>query len=80
MKLKSTVLAAALSVGFAATDFAGESSQFSSQLVSSFAAAQQTFGAADMQQLFGQESRSLQLATLSQREMKETEGAFAPLL
>jgi len=64
MKLKLTVLAAALS--FATTAFAGET--------------QQTFNAADMQQLFGQKSEPAQLATLSQKEMKETEGAAAAAL
>ena len=59
MKLKLTILAAALS--FSMTAFAGET--------------QQTFNAADMQQLFGQKSESTQLAPLSQKEMKETEGA-----
>ena len=62
MKLKLTVLAAALS--FSTTAFAGET--------------QQTFDAADMQQLFGQKSESTQLVTLSQQEMKGTEGAALP--
>ena len=61
MKLKLTILAATLSL--ATTAFAGET--------------QQTFNAADMQQLFGQKSESTQLATLSQQEMKETEGAHS---
>jgi len=65
MKLKSTILAAALSASLASTAFAGET--------------QQTFGAADMQQLFGKKSESTQLATLSQKEMKETEGALSIL-
>ncbi|MCL2161417.1 MAG: hypothetical protein FWH56_05970 [Betaproteobacteria bacterium] len=59
MKLKLTILAAAMSL--ASSAFAGET--------------QQTFNAADMQQLFGQKSKPAQLATLSQKEMKETEGA-----
>ncbi|MCL2161416.1 MAG: hypothetical protein FWH56_05965 [Betaproteobacteria bacterium] len=62
MKLKLTILAAAMSL--ASTAFAGET--------------QQTFNAADMQQLFGQKSKPAQLATLSQKEMKETEGANYP--
>ena len=60
MKLKLTILAAALSL--ATTAFAGET--------------QQTFNATDMQQLFGQKSGATQLATLSQKEMKETEGGI----
>ncbi|MCL2644735.1 MAG: hypothetical protein FWD51_04660 [Betaproteobacteria bacterium] len=79
MKMKSIVLAAALSVSFATTAFAGEAQQLSSLQTAPAAVAQQTFDAADMQQLFGQESRSMQLATLSQQEMRETEGAFWPL-
>ena len=37
------------------------------------------FTAADTQQLFEQDARPMQLAALSQQEMKETEGAWVPL-
>jgi len=80
MKLKSTILAAALSVSLATTAFAGEAQQFSTQQIVNPSVTQQTFNAADMQQLFGHESRSMQLATLSHQEMVKTEGAFAPIL
>jgi hypothetical protein len=40
----------------------------------------QQFTAADTQSLFEQDAKPMQLAALSQTEMKETEGAVAPLV
>ena len=67
MKLKSMVLATALAVGFATPAFANEAP--ASQPVLSFSAA-------DTQLVFEHDAQPMQVATLSQTEMKATEGAF----
>ena len=68
-RLKTTVIATALSASLAAPALANESA--------SIAAPQ--FSATDMQQLFEQDAVPMQVAALSRTEMKETEGAMDPL-
>lgn len=63
--LKSTVIATALSASLVAPAIANESSS----------AAASQFSATDMQQMFEQDARPMQVAALSRTEMKETDGA-----
>jgi len=73
MKLKSTLFAGVLAASLAVPAFANEGA---------VAAPLPQFTAADTQMLFEQDARPMQLAALSQQEMKETEGAviwFAPV-
>lgn len=67
MKLKSTLFAAVLSASLAMPAFANEEIE-ASQLPQ--------FTAADTLMLFEQDAKPMQLAALSQQEMKETEGAW----
>lgn len=64
--LKSTVIATALSASLVAPAIANESPS----------AAATQFSATDMRQMFEQDARPMQVAALSQKEMKETEGAW----
>jgi len=69
MKMKSILLATALATSFAAPAFASEVP---------VSAPVQLFSAADTQLVFAQDAEPMQLAALSQSEMKETEGALGP--
>ena len=66
MKLKSTVVAGVLSASMAVPFLAKEA----------VATPLPQFTAADTQKLFEQDAMPMQLAALSQQEMKETEGAW----
>lgn len=64
---KTTLLAGVLSINMAAPVFANQA-PITEQI--------QPFTAADTQSLFEQDAKPMQLAALSQTEMKETEGAW----
>ncbi len=68
---KTTLLAGVLSINMAAPVFANQAPTTKPI---------QQFTAADTQSLFEQDAKPMQLAALSQTEMKETEGAVAPLV
>lgn len=68
---KTTLLAGVLSINMAAPVFANQA-PITEQI--------QPFTAADTQSLFEQDAKPMQLAALSQTEMKETEGAVAPIV
>ena len=73
MKLKSTLFAGVLAASLSVPAFANERT---------VATPLPQFTAADSQMLFEQDAKPMQLAVLSQQEMKETEGAviwFAPV-
>lgn len=73
MKLKSTLFAGVLAASLAVPAFANEGT---------VAAPLPQFTATETQMLFEQDAKPMQLAALSQQEMKETEGAviwFAPV-
>lgn len=75
--LKTTLLASALSISMAMPVFANEVP------VAASIAIPAPFTAAETQSLFEQDAQTMQLAALSQTEMKETEGAviwFAPVV
>ncbi len=67
MKFKSTLFAGLLAASLVAPAFANEET---------VAAPLPQFTAADAQMLFDQDAAPMQLAALSQQEMKETEGAW----
>lgn len=67
MKLKSTLFAGVLAASFALPAFANEGT---------VATPLPQFTTADTQMLFEQDAMPMQLAALSQQEMRETEGAF----
>ena len=67
MKLKSTLFAGVLAASLSVPAFANEGT---------VATPLPQFTAADTQKLFEQDAKPMQLAALSQQEMKETEGAF----
>jgi len=67
MKMKSILLTVALAANLAAPAFANEGP---------VSAPFQLFSEADTQMLFAQDAKPMQLASLSQTEMKETEGAL----
>jgi hypothetical protein len=69
MRLKSTLFAAVLTASLVAPAFANEEA---------VAAPLPQFTAADTKMLFEQDAMPMQLAALSQQEMKETEGAWVP--
>lgn len=69
MKLKSTLFAGVLAASLAVPAFANDAP---------VATPLPQFTAADTQMLFEQDAMPMQLAALSQQEMKETEGAFGP--
>lgn len=71
MKVKSTLFAGVLAASLAVPAFANDET---------VAAPMPQFTAADTQILFEQDAMPMQLAALSQQEMKETEGAVAPLV
>jgi hypothetical protein len=71
MKLKSTLFAAVLTASLVAPAFANEEA---------VAAPLPQFTAADTKMLFEQDAMPMQLAALSPLEMKETEGAAAPMV
>ncbi len=71
MKLKSTLFAGVLAASLAVPAFANEGT---------VAAPLPQFTATETQMLFEQDAKPMQLAALSQQEMKETEGAVAPLV
>ena len=68
---KTTFLAGVLSINMAAPVFANQAP---------ITEPIQQFTAADTQSLFEQDAKPMQLAALSQTEMKETEGAVAPIV
>jgi hypothetical protein len=68
---KTTLLVGVLSINMAAPVFANQAP---------ITEPIQQFTAADTQSLFEQDAKPMQLAALSQTEMKETEGAVAPLV
>lgn len=70
--LKTTLLAGALSLSMAMPAFANESQ--------SAVAPIEPFSAADVSLVFEENAKPMQLAALSPQEMKETEGAVAPLV
>ena len=73
MKLKSTLFAGVLAASLSVPAFANEGT---------VATPLPQFTTADAQMLFEQDAKPMQLAALSQQEMKETEGAviwFAPV-
>ena len=70
MKLKSTLFAGVLVASLAAPAFANDA-----PLVEPLP----QFSAAETQMLLEQEAMPMQLATLSQQEMKDTEGAWWPV-
>lgn len=73
MKLKSTLFTGVLAASLSVPAFANEGT---------VATPLPQFTAADTQMLFEQDAKPMQLAVLSQQEMKETEGAviwFAPV-
>ena len=73
MKLKSTLFAGVLAASLSVPAFANEGT---------VATPLPQFTTADTQMLFEQDAKPMQLAALSQQEMKETEGAviwFAPV-
>ena len=67
-RLKTTILAGALSATMAIPAFANESPSLSAPLPQ--------FSAADASLIFEADAKPMQLAALSQQEMKETEGAI----
>ncbi len=67
MKLKSTLFTGVLAASLSVPAFANEGT---------VATPLPQFTAADTQMLFEQDAKPMQLAVLSQQEMKETEGAF----
>ena len=67
MKLKSTLFAGVLAASLAVPAFANDAP---------VATPLPQFTAADAQMLFEQDAKPMQLAVLSQQEMKETEGAW----
>ena len=67
MNLNSTLIAGVLAASLAVPAFANDAS---------VATPLPQFTAADTQMLFEQDAKPMQLAALSQQEMKETEGAF----
>ena len=71
MKLKTTFFAGLLAASFVVPAFANDAP---------VATPLPQFTAADTQMLFEQDEMPMQLAALSQQEMKETEGAFLPVL
>lgn len=71
MKLKSTLFAGVLAASLAVPAFANDAP---------VATPLPQFTAADTQMLFEQDAKPMQLAALSQQEMKETEGALLPVL
>lgn len=71
MKSKSTFFAGVLAASLAVPAFANDTPE---------ATPLPQFTAADTQMLFEQDAMPMQLAVLSQQEMKETEGAFAPMV
>lgn len=68
--LKTTMLASSLALTAATPVIANESAPTASLVTPG------QFTATEMQSLFEQDAKPMQLATLSQTEMKETEGAF----
>ncbi len=67
MRLKSTLFAAMLAASLTLPAFANDAPA---------ATLLPQFSAADTQMLFEQDAKPMQLAALSQQEMRETEGAF----
>lgn len=67
MKLKSTLFAGLLAASLAVPAFANDAP---------VATPLPQFTTADAQKLFEQDAKPMQLAALSQQEMKETEGAW----
>lgn len=67
-RLKITLLASALALSVAMPAFANEAKPTVAPI--------EQFTAADMQLMFEQDAQPMQLAALSQQEMKETEGAW----